>query len=76
MTGSVTITLTALPISYNVTGGGSYCNSGSGVVVGLSNSQVGVNYQLRINGIDTGSPVAGTSSPISFGSQTVAAIIQ
>jgi len=69
MTGSVTVTTNALPLAYSVTGGGSYCNGGSGVAVGLSNSQVGVNYQLRLDLVDTGSPVAGTGSAISFGSK-------
>jgi len=72
MNGSITVTVTALPLTYNVTGGGTYCNGGSGVIVGLSNSQVGVNYQLRINGSDTGSPVSGTASAISFGSKLTA----
>ena len=72
MNGNITVTVTALPLTYNVTGGGSYCSGGSGVIVGLSNSQVGVNYQLRINGSDTGSPVSGTASAISFGSQSTA----
>lgn len=58
------------PIAYNVTGGGSYCSGGSGVAVGLSNSQVVVSYQLQKDNVDTGSPVAGTGSAISFGNQT------
>lgn len=58
------------PIAYNVTGGGSYCSGGTGVAVGLSNSQVGVSYQLQIDNVDSGSPVAGTGSAISFGNQT------
>ena len=45
---------------------------GSGVAVGLSGSQTGVNYQLRIGGVNTGSPVAGTGSAISFSNQTAA----
>ncbi|MEI7596247.1 MAG: gliding motility-associated C-terminal domain-containing protein [Bacteroidota bacterium] len=70
MTGSVTISINPLPTAYNVTGGGSYCSGASGVAVGLSNSQTGVNYQLQYNGTNTGSPVAGTGSVISFGNQT------
>lgn len=54
------------PIAYNVTGGG----TGSSVSVGLSNSEIGVTYQL-INGTNNvGTPVAGTGSAISFGVQT------
>ncbi|WP_445454032.1 T9SS sorting signal type C domain-containing protein [Flavobacterium sp. 25HG05S-40] len=58
------------PTAYAVTGGGAYCSGGSGVVVGLANSQLNITYQLKIGGVDTGSPVAGTGSAISFGPQT------
>lgn len=72
MTGSATIIINSSPTVYNITGGGSACSNGSGVPVGLSGSQTGVNYQL-MNGLSTvGSPVAGTGSAISFGNQTVA----
>ncbi|MCZ2460881.1 MAG: lamin tail domain-containing protein, partial [Chitinophagales bacterium] len=64
--------INAKPTAFNVTGGGSYCTGGSGVTVGLSGSESGVNYQLVRNGTNTGSPVAGTGSAISFGNQTVA----
>ncbi|SHI98311.1 T9SS type A sorting domain-containing protein [Flavobacterium terrae] len=54
------------PIVYNVTGGG----TGSSVTVGLSNSEIGVTYQL-VNGTNNvGMPVAGTGAAISFGVQT------
>jgi hypothetical protein len=58
------------PDPYTVTGGGNYCSGGSGVAVGLSGSQRGVSYQLKINGTNSGSPVAGTGSVLSFGNQT------
>jgi len=58
---------------YNVTGGGSYCDGGAGVAIGLSNSETGVEYQLfRDGSTAVGSPVAGTGSPINFGNQIVA----
>jgi len=58
------------PIAYNVTGGGNYCAGGSGVPIGLDDSETGVNYQLK-NGItDVGTPVAGTDNAITFGLQT------
>ncbi len=60
------------PVAYTMTGGGAYCSGGSGSAVGLSNSASGINYQLRRGGVAVGSPVAGTGSAISFGSQTVA----
>lgn len=69
---AATITVNALPTAYTVTGGGSYCTGGTGVSVGLSNSQSGINYQLKLAGINTGSAVAGTGSAISFGNNTAA----
>lgn len=61
-----------LPESYSVTGGGSYCSGGSGVAVGLNNSQSGVNYTLYLYGVSTGSTVGGNGGAISFGNQTTA----
>src|SRR6185369_15330991 len=55
-----------------LTGGGAYCTGGSGVSVGLANSDSGINYQLRLNGTDTGATVAGTGSALDFGLQTAA----
>jgi len=46
MTGSVVVTVDALPTAFTVTGGGPYCTGGFGLAVGLSGSQVGVSYQL------------------------------
>jgi hypothetical protein len=57
---------------YAVTGTGSYCAGGTGVAVGLANSQSGVNYQLYNGASTVGSVVAGTGSAISFGLQTTA----
>jgi hypothetical protein len=74
MTGSVTVTINPLPTAFTVTGGGAYCAGGAGVAVGLSGSQTGINYQLQIGGVNTGSPVSGTGSALSFGNQTVAGI--
>ena len=67
MTGSVTISINPLPTAYTITGGGTFCFGGTGVHVGLSNSTIGVNYQLFLGGTATGSPVAGTGSPLDFG---------
>jgi hypothetical protein len=72
MTGSTSISIDPLPTVYSVTGGGAYCTGGSGVTVGLSNSESGVNYQLYNGATAMGSPVAGTGAAISFGSQTLA----
>ncbi|MBP7849977.1 MAG: T9SS type A sorting domain-containing protein [Lentimicrobiaceae bacterium] len=58
-----------VPVAFNVTGGGDYCDGGAGVAVGVDSSQVGVDYILNLNGtpVDT---VSGTGNPFSFGNQT------
>jgi subtilisin-like proprotein convertase family protein len=71
MTGSATIVIDPLPTVFNLTGGGVYCEGGSGVAIGLDGSQSGFSYQLY-NGGTIGSPVTGTGGPISFGLQTIA----
>ena len=52
--------------AHNVTGGGSYCEFGSGQTVGLDGSETGVNYQLLQNGINYGTAIAGTGSALSW----------
>jgi len=55
------------PIVYNLTPAGIDC---AGAIIGLDNSEIGVNYQLRRNGtFNIGAPIAGTGSAISFGAQ-------
>ena len=60
------------PTAYNLTGGGAYCAGGTGVEVGLANSESGVSYQLKNSTGNVGSPVSGTGAAISFDNQTVA----
>ena len=59
------------PVAYDVTGGGAYCEGGSGVEIGLSNSEIGVTYTLVRGTTDLTPTAAGTDSPISFGLQTI-----
>ena len=73
MTGSAVITVNTLPTLFTVSGGGSFCSGGTGVVVGLSGSQTGVTYQLKAGSVNSGTPVAGTGSAITFGLQTTGA---
>src|SRR6185369_7813026 len=63
-TATTSVTVNPLPTVFNVTGGGNYCTGGTGVAIALSGSQIGVNYQLKLGGVNTGSPVAGTGSAI------------
>lgn len=73
MNSSATIGTNSLPTAFIVTGGGGFCSGGTGVSVGLSFSQINVNYQLLRGGFPvSGGLVAGTGSPITFGAQTVA----
>ncbi len=72
MSGTVTITVNALPAPFNVTGGGNFCATGTGVPVGLSGSISGNSYQLYKSGIAVGSPLTGTGSLLDFGLKTAA----
>jgi predicted extracellular nuclease len=60
-----------VPIVYNVSGGGGKCGNIRGGVLPTSNiylsgSQTGVTYQLVKDGVNTGSPVAGTGNSLTF----------
>lgn len=72
MSGTATVSVNALPVAYNVSGGGTYCAGGTGLLVNISNSTVGVNYQLYNGAISVGSAIAGTGASFSFGLQTTA----
>lgn len=61
----------AKPIAYNVTGGGTFCQGSGSVTVELDGSEVGVTYQLVVDGSASGSPVSGTGSALVFSGLTV-----
>ena len=65
-----------IPTPYAMTGGGSFC--GSGVPLGLSDSQSGRSYQLQrltSNGfVNVGTSIQGTGGAISLGAHTVLGI--
>jgi len=71
---SVTATVNAMPVVFNVTGGGAYCSGGTGVHIGLngSSSAPSTNYQLMMGTATVGSAAAGTGSPLDFGTFTTA----
>jgi gliding motility-associated-like protein len=64
---SATLYVNATPTAYNITGGGEYCESDNGVEIGLSNSQIGIDYELFNNSITVGIVISGTGSSLSFG---------
>jgi len=72
MAGSAVVTVSPLPTSYAVVGGGSYCAGGAGLPIGLSGTVTGIDYQLFNGSAAMSSPVAGTGSAISFGAMTAA----
>ncbi|MBK7031338.1 MAG: PKD domain-containing protein [Bacteroidales bacterium] len=55
------------PFTVTVTNGGFYCEGTPGVTIGLSGSQVGMTYELLLNGLPEGSLLPGTGKPLSFG---------
>jgi len=66
MIGSVVVGSLPAPDLRTVSGGGGYCVGEPGPSVILENSQGGVNYQLRLNGVNTGSVVAGTGGTLTW----------
>jgi Secretion system C-terminal sorting domain len=64
-------TVYALPTSYIVTGGGAFCAGGGGSDIGLSGSELGVNYQLFRGSTGVGSPLPGNGTALDFGFQTI-----
>ena len=72
MTGSAVVSITPSPNLYSITGGGSYCSGGAGVHVGLSSSDVNVNYQLLNGTVLVGSALPGTGAALDYGLQTAA----
>ncbi|OFX89357.1 MAG: hypothetical protein A2W99_13755 [Bacteroidetes bacterium GWF2_33_16] len=65
-----TFTIYPMPVKYNVTGGGSYCEGGAGVLVGIANSQAGVNYELWLDESILVADLPGTGGAFSFGNQS------
>ncbi len=65
---TATVLVNPLPAIFNVTGGGTYCAGGSGVAIGLSGSETGVNYQLK-RGATNVILLPGTGAALNFGSQ-------
>lgn len=74
MTGTANVAVNTLPTAYTVSGGGSYCAGGTGMHVTLSGSDAGTSYQLMLNGIMTGTSLAGTGFTLDFGLQTAPGI--
>ena len=72
MNGSATVLITAPPIAYLITGGGSYPLGGPGRLVGLVFADAGISYQLFCNNLPVGIPQQGNNTTLNFGLQTQA----
>jgi hypothetical protein len=72
MASGATVVANSLPVAYTITGGGSYCAGGAGVVITLPGSGLGINYQLYNGTTATGLPIGGTGRSLDFGHQTAA----
>lgn len=57
-----------LPVVFNVTGGGTYCQGDDGLPVGLDGSELNTTYTLYRNSLEV-SNLPGTGNPLSFGNQ-------
>ncbi|MCD4696002.1 MAG: right-handed parallel beta-helix repeat-containing protein [Bacteroidales bacterium] len=66
------VTINANPLNFSVTGGGDYCDGGTGVEIGLDGSEAGVDYELLLDNLPTGNVLTGSGSALNFGYITVA----
>jgi uncharacterized repeat protein (TIGR01451 family) len=64
-----TITINPLPTPYPVTGGGTFCNTDSGVHVMLASSTRGIQYRLYQDAFAVRASVAGTGTVLDLGLQ-------
>ena len=65
------VNITNPPSLFSVIGGGSLCAGGTGVSIGLNNTNLGISYQLY-NGATAVATATGTGGAISFGLFTAA----
>lgn len=59
-------TVNPIPFAYSITGGGNYCSGASGTNIGLSSSQLGVDYTLYTGPVNVATTM-GTGTAIGFG---------
>ncbi len=66
----LTATLFYTPQAFTVQPGGGYCDGGAGLEVILDGSETGVDYELFLDDVSTGTIEPGTGNSINFGLQT------
>ncbi len=68
MNGSASINVNPSPAAYTVSASSmTMCAGSTGVMINLSGSSTGMQYQLRRDATHIGLPLAGTGTPINFG---------
>ncbi len=67
MNGMINLRIDDPPVAYNLTGGGLICGDEAGLILTLSDSELGVEYQVKLNGNNIGTPVQATGNPLQFG---------
>jgi PKD repeat protein len=58
------------PAPFMLSEGGGMCEGSTGIEITQDGSETGIDYELYRNGTTTGSVIAGTGNPLSFGFQT------
>ena len=72
MLGAINIIKIKNPIKYTLEGLDYFCSGSDGAEMTLSNSEIGVSYQLMRDGNSIGALIEGTGEKISFGNQNIA----
>lgn len=67
---SIFIEVHSLPVLYNVTGGGHYCEGSEGPVISLTGSEPGTEYNLFRSPLELVNTMSGTGMPLDFGNYT------
>jgi len=62
----ITLTVNPLPIAYQLTLGGHFCEGVEAAIVGVEDSEVGIDYYLLRDNLFTGEILAGTGSFLEF----------
>ncbi len=66
MNGSALVTVYSNPIAFQVSRNGTLCSGSIGNDIQLSDSQIGIDYQLLLNGVPIGAIIPGTGVDIHF----------
>jgi PKD repeat protein len=63
-------TVFVTPNAFWISDGAGYCEGINGVEVSLDGSEIGIDYELLLDGVGTGNIIAGTGSALNYGYQT------